>query len=95
MNTIKIYICDKEAVIKAIRTYHKNLENIIKLEGQKINYMSLMESIEKINKKNSYSSKIRLVKKVDSRIDEDIVFNIRKMRKNKAGIIVIYLKLKN
>lgn len=50
-----------------------------------------MEYIASINLKNSYTSKIRILKKVDSVLNEDLVLDIRLMRANKENIKVIYL----
>lgn len=88
----KIYIYDKEFLIKHIRTYSKDIRKIITLENEKVNYKKLMEYIASINLKNSYTSKIRILKKVDSILNEDLVLDIRLMRANKENIKVIYLR---
>ena len=51
-----------------------------------------MEYIASINLKNSYTSKIRILKKIDCILNEDLILNIRLMRVNKENIRVIYLK---
>lgn len=91
MSYNKIYIYDKEFLIRHIQTYSKNLRKIIVLENEKVNYKKLMEYIASINLKNSYTSKIRILKKVDSILNEDLVLDIRLMRANKENIKVIYL----
>lgn len=89
---MKIYIYDKEFLIKHIKTYSKDISKIVILENEKINYKKLMEYIASINLKNSYTSKIRILKKIDCILNEDLVLNIRLMRVNKENIRVIYLK---
>lgn len=67
------------------------MRKIITLENEKVNYKKLMEYIASINLKNSYTSKIRILKKADSILNEDLVLDIRLMRANKENIKVIYL----
>mgnify|MGYP005904522065 CR=1 FL=1 len=71
-----IFIYDRNYLIDNLRRYSKKLE--IELKENKINYEKLMQDIEKINKKNSYTTKIRILKKENSILNEDIALNIKK-----------------
>lgn len=55
-----IFIIDREYLIKYLRMYSKELK--IEIKNNKIDYEKLMLDIEKINKKNSYTQKIRILK---------------------------------
>lgn len=85
-----IFIYDRNYLIDNLRRYSKKLE--IELKENKINYEKLMQDIEKINKKNSYTTKIRILKKENSILNEDIALNIKKSYINASNIRVIYLR---
>lgn len=85
-----IFIYDKSYLIENLRKYSKKIE--IELKDNKIDYYKLMQNIEKINKKNSYTKKIRIIKKENSILNEDIILTIKKSYLNSQNIRVIYLK---
>lgn len=51
-----------------------------------------MLDIEKINKKNSYTQKIRILKRENSILNEDIILEIKKSYLNSKNIRIITLK---
>lgn len=87
-----IYIVNKKFLLQQIFKYSKSLEYIKIFNNSEIDYKNLMEFIEKINQKNSYTRLIRILKKENSILEEDIILEIRKSYKNKKGKLVIYLK---
>ena len=85
-----IYIRDTAYLLEILQRYSKKLE--VEVENNKINYQLLMKNLEKINKKNSYSKVIRVLKKGNSILNEDVVLNIKKSYLNSNNIRIIYLK---
>lgn len=85
-----LYICDTSYLLEVLRKYSKKLD--IEVENNKINYQKLMLNIEKINKNNSYSKVIRILKKQNCILDEDLILSIKKSYINSNSIRVIYLK---
>ncbi|MCF0171877.1 MAG: hypothetical protein HUJ87_15400 [Fusobacterium varium] len=85
-----IYIRDTAYLLEILQRYSKKLE--VEVENNKINYQLLMKNLEKINKKNSYSKVIRVLKKENSILNEDVVLNIKKSYLNSNNIRIIYLK---
>ena len=57
-----------------------------------IDYEKLMLNIKKINKKNSYTQKIRILKRENSILNEDIILEIKKSYLNSKNIRIITLK---
>ena len=80
-----IFIIDREYLIKYLRLK-------IEIKNNKIDYEKLMLDIEKINKKNSYTQKIRILKRENSILNEDIILEIKKSYLNSKNIRIITLK---
>lgn len=87
-----IFIYDKKFLLANLRIYSKSLSQVISLKDNTVDYQELMNYLERINKKNSFSKKLRILKKENSNLDIDIVLEIKKTYKNSEGIQVIYLK---
>ena len=87
-----IFVYDKKFLLVNLRIYSKSLSEIISLKDNRIDYKGIMNYLERINKKNSFSKKLRILKKENSNLDIDIVLEIKKSYKNSEGIQVIYLK---
>ena len=85
-----IFIIDREYLIKYLRMYSKELK--IEIKNNKRDYEKLMLDIEKINKKNSYTQKIRILKRENSILNEDIILEIKKSYLNSKNIRIITLK---
>ncbi len=67
----------KNFLLANLRIYSKSLSQVISLKDNTVDYQELMNYLERINKKNSFSKKLRILKKENSNLDIDIVLEIK------------------